>query len=58
MFTRYKISYPVAPLTAAQPKLMEEVVDTPQFIVALNMGFTVMLKVVVVVHCPAVGVKV
>ena len=48
----------MAPLTAAQPKLMEDVVDTPQFIVALNMGLIEMVNVVVIAHCPTAGVKV
>ena len=50
--------YPVAPLTAAQLKVMDDVVDTPQLMVGLNIGLTVMVNVAVVAHCPAVGVNV
>jgi phosphate starvation-inducible membrane PsiE len=48
----------VAPVTADQLKLTEDIVDTPQLIVALKIGLTVMLSVVVVAHCPADGVNV
>jgi hypothetical protein len=34
------------------------VVETPQLIVGLKIGFTVMVNVVEVAHCPAFGVKV
>ena len=46
------------PLTAAQVNITEDVVETPQLIVALSMGFTVIVNVVVIAHCPAVGVNV
>ena len=49
-FTWYETVYPVAPLTAAQLNITEEEVETPQFIVALNMGLTVIVNVVVVAH--------
>jgi hypothetical protein len=51
-------SITVAPLTAAQLNVTAVVVETPQLIVGLNIGLTVIVKVVVVAHCPAVGVNV
>lgn len=48
----------MAPVTAVQVNSTEEVVETPQLIVGFSIGFTVMLIVVVMAHCPVVGVKV
>jgi hypothetical protein len=42
----------------AQLNVTDDIVETPQLIVALNIGLTVIVNVVVVAHCPAVGVNV
>ena len=48
----------MAPLIVAHVNVTEDVVETPQLMVALNIGLTVIVKVVVVAHSPAVGVNV
>jgi hypothetical protein len=45
-------------VTAAQLNVTADVEETPQLIVGLNIGLTVIVKVVIVAHCPIVGVNV
>ena len=57
-FSWYEITDPVAPFIVTQVNVTADEVETPQFIVAFNTGFTIIAKVVLEAHCPTVGAKV